>query len=71
VRDDLEHRLGRSFGTMSQGTSKTITLSAKAPWCTYDCPNIYNTAVVSAENDASSSNNKSGPIKIDVDKDWW
>jgi len=34
-----------------------------------DCPDdIYNTAQVTATNDASPSNNKSGPVKIDVDK---
>ncbi len=57
------------FGTMAEGTSKTIYLSAKTPWSYHDSPDdIYNTAQVTATKDGFTSNNKSGPIKIDVVK---
>jgi uncharacterized repeat protein (TIGR01451 family) len=53
-----------SFGTMAQGATKTIALTA--PTLSANCPAINNTAGVSADVDTNSSNNTSGPVKITV-----
>jgi uncharacterized repeat protein (TIGR01451 family) len=52
------------FGSVAQGTTKTITLSAVTTAA--NCSAINNTASVSATGDANSSNNTSGPIRITV-----
>jgi uncharacterized repeat protein (TIGR01451 family) len=46
-----------TFGSMAQGTSKTVTLSRATDKA--DCPAIDNTAVVTATGDTNTSNNSS------------
>lgn len=52
------------FGTMAQGSTRTITLTATTSLV--HCPSISNTATVSADVDANTGNNTSGPIPITV-----
>jgi uncharacterized repeat protein (TIGR01451 family) len=49
--------LNCSFGTMAQGTSRTVTLSRVTD--SEDCPAITNTAVVNATGDTNTQNNSS------------
>jgi uncharacterized repeat protein (TIGR01451 family) len=53
-----------NFGTMAQGTLKTITLSSTTTAA--NCPSIANTATISADADSNPGNNSSGPITITV-----
>ena len=52
------------FGTMAQGSTRTITISA--PTSPANCPSIANTATVTAGGDTNAGNNTSGPIAIGV-----
>jgi uncharacterized repeat protein (TIGR01451 family) len=67
-----------NFGTMAQGTSKTITLSASTTGIQYtsptlptsvghECLTISNTTTVTSTSDTNSINNSSGPVNISID----
>src|SRR5205823_3005624 len=53
-----------TYGTLTAGQSKTITLSAVTTTTT--CATINNSATVSSSNDSNSSNNSAGPVTINV-----
>src|SRR5262249_26644821 len=53
-----------SFGTVSQGATPSVTLTA--PTSAQSCGSISNTASVSATVDTNAGNNTSGPVSIAI-----